>query len=319
MSRPFFLKKHGIEFAAGLAWHPDGRRLIISYGVGDGEAWVATIDCEDIHPLLDFAERPSGLLTLVPFLRAVNSPVDRREQSRSFDARIAMAQATPPDPDSPRSWFDWAETERAAGRFAVAAKAYARRAQMGGAPDEVWYARLQEARCFRDLGDGGEFVSRMLELFNQPPQRAEPLYDLAHFYRERSMYDASALFCEAGLALPRPEQPSRFGDDLVFTAGLREEYSIAAYYTGDRVRKDRGHSACNWLALDRGIPPGSRNLARSNLFFYSESASAMMPSFVAGKVGFRRAGWLPCDEPVSRAAGHANHARSAMRELPSDG
>ena len=34
VSRPFFFNKKGIEFAAGLAWHPDGKRLLISYGVG---------------------------------------------------------------------------------------------------------------------------------------------------------------------------------------------------------------------------------------------------------------------------------------------
>ena len=44
VSRPFFLQKRGVEFAAGLAWHPDGKRLIVTYGVADSEAWIATVD-----------------------------------------------------------------------------------------------------------------------------------------------------------------------------------------------------------------------------------------------------------------------------------
>ena len=37
VSRRFYFSKQGLEFAAGLAWHPDGNRLLISYGVGDSD------------------------------------------------------------------------------------------------------------------------------------------------------------------------------------------------------------------------------------------------------------------------------------------
>jgi hypothetical protein len=44
MIRPFYFQKRGIELAAGLGWHPDGKRLLISYGVNEGEAWIATVN-----------------------------------------------------------------------------------------------------------------------------------------------------------------------------------------------------------------------------------------------------------------------------------
>jgi hypothetical protein len=53
VSRPFFFRKKGIEFAAGLAWHPDGKRLLISYGVDDGEAWIATVVASEVLAVLD--------------------------------------------------------------------------------------------------------------------------------------------------------------------------------------------------------------------------------------------------------------------------
>ena len=63
VSRPFFFAKRGVEFAAGLAWHPDGKRLVVTYGVEDSEAWIATVDADDVRCVLEDAERlPSGRL-----------------------------------------------------------------------------------------------------------------------------------------------------------------------------------------------------------------------------------------------------------------
>ena len=85
VSRPLFFVKNGVEFAAGLAWHPDGKRLLISYGVGDGESWIATVESGDVRRLLENAELrqlsedadramkflPTGFETLArPVLRA---------------------------------------------------------------------------------------------------------------------------------------------------------------------------------------------------------------------------------------------------------
>jgi hypothetical protein len=56
VSPPFYFGKKGIERAAGLTPHPDGRHLLISYGIGDGEAWLATVDAGDVRKLLEDAE-----------------------------------------------------------------------------------------------------------------------------------------------------------------------------------------------------------------------------------------------------------------------
>jgi hypothetical protein len=192
--------------------------------------------------------------------------------------------ALDPDSEGHRCWL-LAEFYRAAGRLKEAAQAYAMRAEMS-ADEEAWYARVQEARCLRIMGDEGGFVRQALAAFDQRPQRAEPLYDLARFCRERGMNTASILFSEAGLAVPRPHEDAPFVEDFVYTAGLKEEFALAAYQAPEAAHQARGSRICNWLALARDVPEDTRNRARSNLHFYAQPAGTIMPSLAARPVGF---------------------------------
>jgi tetratricopeptide (TPR) repeat protein len=207
-------------------------------------------------------------------------------------------------PDNTRYWFYLAQSYRDAGQTAEAAETYAKRAEMGGWDEEAWYARWQQGRCLLKLGDERGFLCETLAAFNQRPHRAEPLYDLARFYRERGMNNASLLFSEAGLALPRPTQDLLFIEDFVYSTGLKEEFSIAANYALDPAQKSRGFGTCNWLALSREIPSRSRDLARSNLFFYLQPASTLMPSFTARPVGFTPPDGYYCINPSVARCGH---------------
>jgi glycosyltransferase involved in cell wall biosynthesis len=52
-SRRFYLQRRGIEFVAGLCWHPNREDLVLSWGANrDSEAWVATISADDVDALL---------------------------------------------------------------------------------------------------------------------------------------------------------------------------------------------------------------------------------------------------------------------------
>ena len=48
ISKPFGFHEKTIEYAMGLCWHPDNKRLIISYGFKDCEARLATVDSEEV-------------------------------------------------------------------------------------------------------------------------------------------------------------------------------------------------------------------------------------------------------------------------------
>ena len=48
VSLPFYFNEKTIEYAAGLAIHPDGERFVISYGFQDKEARLATVSIADV-------------------------------------------------------------------------------------------------------------------------------------------------------------------------------------------------------------------------------------------------------------------------------
>jgi len=199
-------------------------------------------------------------------------------QVRESEPRMAA-------PDALENWLSIADVHRNAGRSAEAANYYAFGVNTANR-ELAWHARLQLARCLLAMGNEGAFLEQALEAWNLQPERAEPLYDLARFYRERGMYDASVLFCEAGLALPPPPDTAFRVESFVYGAGLMEEYSIAANYASDPLRKGRGHAACDWLALSRETLPGPRELARNNLYYYAPAAATIMPSFSPTQIAF---------------------------------
>ena len=48
ISKPFGFHEKTIEYAMGLCRHPDGKRLIISYGFKDCEARLGTVTDDDV-------------------------------------------------------------------------------------------------------------------------------------------------------------------------------------------------------------------------------------------------------------------------------
>jgi GR25 family glycosyltransferase involved in LPS biosynthesis len=193
-------------------------------------------------------------------------------------------------------------------------------AKRSDAAEEIWWARLQEARCHWALGDSEGFMRQALALHEERPDRAEPLFDLARFHRERGMHQTAADYAEAGLALERPPNHAEFVDHLIYQSGLQEELSIAGFYCSDPGRKDRGFAACNWLALNRDIPEDTRNLARGHLRFYVEPASKLMRSFTARPVGFTPPeGWHVTSPSIARRGDEIVMMQGTVNYVPEDG
>ena len=163
------------------------------------------------------------------------------------------------------------------GDWANAATHYQKRTTLGGFAEEVWNSQLHVAHCLGNLGNHAGFVHELLKAYELRPQRAETLYDLAKYYRERGENFTSLLFSEAAMRTPYPQDDLLFVNDFVYSAGARSEFSVCAYY--DPARRARGAAICNALALDRSIPAGTRAQARANLYWYLAPLASHIPSF----------------------------------------
>jgi tetratricopeptide (TPR) repeat protein len=239
VTRPFHFHGHGVEFGAGLAWHPDDKRLIITYGVGDCEARIATVEAGDVRRLLDDAENlPTGapikstdatarpdasepavtpaadpphsamstpelFRSLAPFLNAVDSPQDRLQQSRTFDARIArlldgaQACALP-------QIYGFYEVMSEGGRHeALIASAASMRA--AGHPVRLWsYSpdKLEFLKAYGvELGQADDVVPR--GVFDKILAGSEIRY-FSDVFRYAVLYEYGGLWMDSDVVLLRP-------------------------------------------------------------------------------------------------------------------
>ena len=184
------------------------------------------------------------------------------------------------------------------GDFAKAAEHYRLRTTLGGFDEEVWYARYRYAQCLCHLHDTNGFLWHMLEAYQLRPQRAESLYDLARYFRERGDNLTSLLFSEAGMRLPHPKSDHLFVNDWVYRSGLKEEFAISAYY--DSRQRAQGARVCDELALR-----GSQQ-ARHNLFWYLKPLVEHVPSWRASKIELPVSdGWVATNPSVINHDGRA--------------
>lgn len=185
-------------------------------------------------------------------------------------------------PNDARSLFYLAQTERDAGRFEKAIEHYTLRIAAGGWEEEVWYSRLQIARCYRALGNEASFVSFALSAYNARPSRAEPLYELAKYFREKKDQQQTGwLFAQAGAKIAYPKD-LLFVEQYIHDWGFTEEKSILGAYND--LTRDEGFAACDKLSMLRAAPEYVRIGARTNLYYYLRPLVDFAPSFKANKV-----------------------------------
>jgi tetratricopeptide (TPR) repeat protein len=171
------------------------------------------------------------------------------------------------NPSDARSQFYLAQSYRDAGRYEQALAAYKKRASMeNGWNEERFVAQLEAGRISLRLELSEAVVlGELLAAYTLRPTRAEPLYELACYYRKREGYAMASLFAKAGVQTPLPND-RLFVVESVYTWRLLDELAVASYWLGDFAGSK---SACQVLIqrIEQGIqvPEAEIERIRGNL------------------------------------------------------
>jgi tetratricopeptide (TPR) repeat protein len=148
------------------------------------------------------------------------------------DAAMLLAEVER-NPEDKRSVFYLAQSYFDAGDFANARKWYARRAEMGGWAEEVYYSLWRIAWSLTNLGEPWPDVQdAYLKAWAFRPTRAEPLHAIARRYRQEQQYQLGYLFAERAAAIPLPEEDALFVHAEVYTSLAADEQAICASHIG---------------------------------------------------------------------------------------
>ncbi len=155
-----------------------------------------------------------------------------KEEKYLRDAKL-LEEDLKEHPDNARSQFYLAQSYRDAGHLDTAYAAYEKRAAMAGWAEETFMAQLEVGRlAIRMEKPENVVLEQLLRAYEMRPTRAEPLYELARYYRLRKKHAKAYLFAKAGIDLRRP-------DDLLFVAQpvydwqMLDELGVSAYWVDE--------------------------------------------------------------------------------------
>lgn len=107
-SEGFYLKELGIEFAAGLARHPETGEIIASFGIHDRSSWLAIFDPNEIKRLLKPAGIPMqqlpGDFDTMMWLNSQTNSTLKSSEAVARSKTILGNSVLPIHVDGPKNW-----------------------------------------------------------------------------------------------------------------------------------------------------------------------------------------------------------------------
>jgi hypothetical protein len=189
------------------------------------------------------------------------------EQKYLRDAQLLLDDLKQ-HPDNARSQFYLAQSYKHAKRPQQALQAYQKRVSMKGWVEETFMAQLEVGRIAIQLDLPEEVVLKeLLAASELRATRAEPLYELARYFRTKKAYGKAYVFAKAAVHTPRPGD-SLFVAQEVYDWRALDELGVAAYWVGDYAA---GKAACEQVLglIERGLVVAENDVSRvrDNLAF----------------------------------------------------
>ncbi len=169
-------------------------------------------------------------------------------------------------PGDPRSLFYIGQSYRDAGRLDKALECYKQRVLVEGWIEERFVAQLEVGRLSVRLDKPEHIVlQELLSAYNLRPVRAEPLYELARFFRLKHNYATAHLFAKAGVQTPRPDD-RLFMVDSVYTWRLLDELAVSSANVKDfKLARWAGEQLLERVAQGVEVPAEDLDRIKKNV------------------------------------------------------
>jgi glycosyltransferase involved in cell wall biosynthesis len=188
----------------------------------------------------------------------------------SRDAKV-LEEALVDEPNNDRYVFYLAQSYFDSQQFEKSLEAYTKRAEMGGWPEEVYYALLRCAIISGVLKKPfPEVQHAFLTAWNYRPIRAEPLWFLSRMCRHENLNSLAFMYAKQGLECGYPNQDILFVQEDVYRWGLLDEIGSTAYYAG---KPQIGYAACKQLIDANLVPREHAERVRDNMTSYEKVLS----------------------------------------------
>jgi tetratricopeptide (TPR) repeat protein len=142
------------------------------------------------------------------------------------------------DPKNGRTYFYLAQSYKDSGKFEEAIKHYKKRIEVGGWYEEVWQAHYQIAKCYECLKQPEEMEAWALKAFKFHPHRAEPIFFLVQYFKDRYEHFKAYQYYLKGKDIPFPKNDVLFIEYSIYEGLFEYENTILSCYVFNKSRQD---------------------------------------------------------------------------------
>jgi glycosyltransferase involved in cell wall biosynthesis len=189
------------------------------------------IDSKCIGPTHEYYDLPAGARSEKLDTIWIADIGDGGSKADKFERDIRLLKAgIEEEPDNDRYYFYLANSYFNTGRQSESIPYYKRRIELGGWSEEVFYSHLNLGHAYMKAGQDEMAICTWMNGYNVHPARAETIYEIAKYYREKGKTKIGMAFALLGKQIPYPKNDTLFIHNDVYETGLDYELSILGYY-----------------------------------------------------------------------------------------
>ena len=169
----------------------------------------------------------------LPYLR-VNDIGDGGAKADKYERDIRLlTQGIVDEPNNGRYYFYLGNSYNDTRQWEKAIAAYMRRVELGGWDEEVFYSLYRIGIAYRELKDEDNFVKFSVRAWTHRPSRIESIYELVRYFKEKGKHAQACGFYNMVKGTP-VSNDALFVHSQFYTHGLDYEYSLSAFYAGEK-------------------------------------------------------------------------------------